>query len=70
MLFILPEKALLVLKIFKFIFFPFLSTFSRFKGPDETGIIMTLKIGLHKLANVIFGMIQKPLCIKSSKLPR
>ena len=26
-------------------------------------------IGLHKLANVVFGITQKPPCIKSSKLP-
>ena len=29
-----------------------------------------LWIGLHKWANVIFGITQKPLCIKWSKLPR
>lgn len=31
---------------------------SRFKGSDESGIIITLIIGLHKLANVIFGITQ------------
>ena len=35
--------------------FPFFSTVSRFKGSDETGIIMASYIGLHKLASVIFG---------------
>ena len=39
-------KTLLVLEIFHFkIFFPFISIVSRFKGSDETGIIMTLWIG-------------------------
>ena len=49
------------------VFFSF-STVSSFKGSDETWIIMMSGIGLHKLANIIFGKAQKPLCIKSSKL--
>ena len=50
-------------------FFLFLYTVSRFTGSDETKIIITSSIGLHKLANVIFGKAQKLLRIKSSKLP-
>ena len=50
--------------------FLFLSRYSRLKGLDETGTIMTSLIGMHKLANVIFGITQKPLCIKSLKLLR
>ena len=53
-----------------FIFSPFLFTVSWFSGSDETGIIMTSWIGLHKLANVIFAISQTPLFIKSSKFPR
>ena len=40
-----------------------LSRYSRLKGSDETGIIITSWIGMHKLANIIFGRTQKPLCI-------
>ena len=49
------------------VFFSF-SAVSSFKGSDETWIIMMSGIGLHKLANIIFGIAQKPHCIKSSKL--
>ena len=53
-----------------FVIFFFLFTVSIFKGSDEAGIIMTSRIGLRKLANVIFGITQKPFCIRLSKLPR
>ena len=49
-----------------FFFFSFISN-SRFKGSDETRIIMTSWTSLHLLGNVIFGLTQKPFCIKSSK---
>ena len=63
-------KALFVLKLLKLLhYFPFQSTFSRFKGTYETGIIMASWIGLHKLANLSFSITQKPLCFKLSKLP-
>ena len=39
-----------------FDFFPFLSTFSRFRGLDGTRVIMTSWFVSHKLANVIFGI--------------
>ena len=39
-----------------FVFFPFLSTASRRKGSDETEITLTLWTGLHKLADVSFGI--------------
>ena len=44
--------------------------FSRLKGADKNGIIMTLWIGLHKFANVVFGITREPLCIKLLKLSR
>ena len=43
---------------------------SRFKGSDETEIITTFRFGLHILAKVIFGITQKPFCIKWSKLAK
>ena len=49
-------------------FFLFLSTISKFRRPDETGI-MTSWSCWHELANVIFGTTQKPFCIKLSKFP-
>ena len=52
--FISSKKLLLFLRYSTFCnFFSFLHRFSRFKGTDETGIIM-LEVGLHKLANEIF----------------
>ena len=36
------------------VIFPFLSTVSRLRGSDETGIIMLSWIGFHKLANLSF----------------
>ena len=51
-------------------FFPFLSTFSRFKRTNESGIIYISWIGMEKLANVILGISQKPLSITSSNLAR
>ena len=53
-----------------FVFFPFLSTFARSQQWDETAIIMTLWSGFYKWQNVIFGIAQKPVCIKSWKLWR
>ena len=65
------KKALFALEVFKFSKnFPFLSTFPDSKSKDETGILMMPWTGLHKLANVTFVIIQKPLCIKLWKLPR
>ena len=58
-----------VVKISSISCFSFIK-FSRLKGEDKNGIIMTLWIGLHKFANVVFGITQKPLCIKLSKLSR
>ena len=52
-----------------FVFFPSLSV-SRFKRSGKTAIFMKPWIGFHKLANAVFGITQKPFCIKSSKLPR
>ena len=46
-----------------FVFFPSFSTFSRFRGLDETGLIVMSRIGLHKLATGIFGITEKPLCV-------
>ena len=57
LLFILSKK------LFSFsrysIFSIFFSLISKFKGSDGTSWT-----GLHKLANVIFGITQKPFCIK------
>ena len=51
-------------------FVVFFLSLSQFPDSGETGIIITLRIGLHKLANKIFGITQESLCIKSSKLAR
>ena len=62
-------KAIFVVEIFIFCIFPFLLIVFRLKGSDETEIIKMSRIGLHKLANPIFGIIQKLIRITSSKLP-
>ena len=62
-------KAAFVVEIFIFCIFPFLLIVFRLKGSDETEIIKMSWIGLHKFANPIFGIIQKPIRITSSKLP-
>ena len=53
-----------------FVLFPFLSRLSRLKKTNGTGIIYDVIIGLHKFADAIFGITQKPLYIKSSNLLR
>ena len=45
-----------------------LSTLSRFKRTNGSGIIMMPCTGLHKFVNVIFGITQKSLYIASSNL--
>ena len=60
--FLYHQKALLMW------FFPFLSKLSRFKSTNGSGVIYDAWIGLHKFANVIFGIIQKPLHVTSSNL--
>ena len=71
MLFVSTKKLFLFTMYSRFCN-PFLdlSTVFRFKVSDQTGIIMMSRIGLYELAIVVFGINQKPLCIKSSKLPR
>ena len=62
------EKAIFVLEIFKFLyFFPFIFTPSRFKKTTGSGLIYVMN-WLHKFADVIFGISQKPLYITSSNL--
>ena len=57
------EKALFVLEIFKFLLFsPLLSTLSRFKRTNVSGIIYDV---MNKFADVIFAITQKPLDISS-----
>ena len=61
------ERALFILDIFNFLrFFPFLSTHFRFKKTNRSGIIYDT----NSLADVIFGISQKPLYITSSNLVR
>ena len=52
-----------------FVFFPFLSTLSRFKRINGSGIIYDVINDLHKFADAIFG-ITKNLFITSSNLVR
>ena len=62
------EKAIFVLEIFKFLyFFPFIFTPSRSKRTAGSGLIYVMN-WLHKFADVIFGISQKPLYITSSNL--
>ena len=68
MFFITLKKLFLFSKYSNFCNFPpFLSTFSRFKRTNGSGIS---GIGLHKSAGVIFGIIQEPLYITPSNLVR
>ena len=48
----------------------FFSTLSRFERTNESEIIYDVTKGLHKFADVIFGITQKPLCIIYSNLIR
>ena len=48
-----------------FVIFPFLSTLSRFKRKIQVELFTMSQIGLHKLADVSFRIIQKPLYITS-----
>ena len=53
-----------------FVFFPFLSTLSRYKRTDGSGIVYDVMNWLHKFADVIFEITQQLLYITSSNLAR
>ena len=58
-------KAFCSQDIQAFVILLLFSTLFRFKGTLQTGIIATLRSGLHELANIMFGIIQKPLQISA-----
>ena len=65
------QKSLFIVEIFKLLsFFHFLSTLSRYKRTNRSGIICDVIIGLHKFADVIFGITQQPFYIISLTLVR
>ena len=53
-----------------FVFFPFFSTLSRFKRANGSRKFMMSWNGVHKFADVSFGITQKQLYITSSNLVR
>ena len=68
--FYIIQKPLFVLEIFIFfVFFP-LPQFPESKGQMKLEYLWRPELACIKLENVIFGLTQKTIYIKSLKLPR